>query len=288
MANTITLFRIAAGIVLLFCPVFSPAFYVFYIAAGLSDMLDGFVARKTDTVSKLGARLDTIADFVLVVVCLIKLLPVLSIPAWLYGWIGIIALIKNVNVLLCCASDDPASADHDRAVVELAAHRQRQSHDRDKPKFRRFLYDADQFLSCRTEEGFLEKEVPAGISRYTEFREAYDLHTPAFRLADEFDDPVRVGPAVRYFDLRRRTGDFDESVFHGTPPEKGKEALRTSTVSMTGPLYSIGFCLSSASRDREGAYDTLFLCRWIGSAYPSLPAAIRVPCFTQIKAKLYT
>ena len=99
MANTITLFRIAASIVLLFCPAFSPAFYVCYIAAGLSDMLDGFVARKTDTVSKLGARLDTIADFVLVVVCLIKLLPVLSIPAWLYGWIGIIAFIKVANII---------------------------------------------------------------------------------------------------------------------------------------------------------------------------------------------
>ena len=99
MANTITLFRIAAGIVLLFCPVYSPAFYALYIAAGLSDMLDGFVARQTDTVSKLGARLDTIADFVLVVVCLIKLLPVLHIPAWLYAWIGIIALIKVVNII---------------------------------------------------------------------------------------------------------------------------------------------------------------------------------------------
>ena len=99
MANTITLFRIAAGIVLLFCPVFSPAFYVFYIAAGLSDMLDGFAARKTDTVSELGARLDAIADFVFVVVCLIKLLPVLSLPAGLYIWIGIIALIKFVNIV---------------------------------------------------------------------------------------------------------------------------------------------------------------------------------------------
>ena len=99
MANTITFFRIAASIVLLFCPVFSPAFYVFYIAAGLSDMLDGFVARRTDTVSKLGARLDTMADFVFVVVCLIKLLPILRIPAWLYGWIGIIALIKVINII---------------------------------------------------------------------------------------------------------------------------------------------------------------------------------------------
>jgi CDP-diacylglycerol--glycerol-3-phosphate 3-phosphatidyltransferase len=72
---------------------------VFYIAAGVSDMLDGFVARKTDTVSELGTRLDTIADFVLVVVCLVKLLPVLRIPAWLYIWIGIIALIKVVNII---------------------------------------------------------------------------------------------------------------------------------------------------------------------------------------------
>lgn len=32
-------------------------------------------------------------------VCLIKLLPVLHIPAWLYAWIGIIALIKVVNII---------------------------------------------------------------------------------------------------------------------------------------------------------------------------------------------
>ena len=42
MANTITFFRIAVSIVLLFSPAFSPAFYALYIAAGLSDMLDGF------------------------------------------------------------------------------------------------------------------------------------------------------------------------------------------------------------------------------------------------------
>ena len=34
-----------------------------------------------------------------VAICLIKLLPVLSIPSWLYGWIGIIALIKVVNII---------------------------------------------------------------------------------------------------------------------------------------------------------------------------------------------
>ena len=99
MANAITIFRIAASIVLLFCPVFSPAFYVLYIAAGLSDMLDGYVARKTNTDSRFGAKLDTIADYVFVIVCLIKLLPVIRIPIWLYVWTGIIALIKVINII---------------------------------------------------------------------------------------------------------------------------------------------------------------------------------------------
>ena len=99
MANTITFFRIAASIVLLFCPALSPGFYGFYIAAGLSDMLDGFAARKTNSASEFGARLDTAADLVFVLACLIKLLPVLRIPFWLYVWIGIIALIKIVNII---------------------------------------------------------------------------------------------------------------------------------------------------------------------------------------------
>ena len=100
MANAITIFRIADSIALLLCPVFSPAFYVFYIMAGVSDMLDGFAARKTKTASRFGARLDTVADYVFVIVCLIKLLPVIRIPIWMYVWIGIITLIKVVNIAL--------------------------------------------------------------------------------------------------------------------------------------------------------------------------------------------
>ena len=61
MANAISIFRIAASIVLLFCPVFSPTFYACYLMAGVSDMFDGFVARKTNSSSRFGARLDTIA-----------------------------------------------------------------------------------------------------------------------------------------------------------------------------------------------------------------------------------
>ena len=99
MANIITGLRILCSIALLFCPVFSPAFYTLYLAAGLSDMIDGTVARKTGTVSEFGSKFDTAADLVLTAVCLIKLLPVLDIPSWLFIWITIVALIKIINVI---------------------------------------------------------------------------------------------------------------------------------------------------------------------------------------------
>ena len=99
MANIITFVRILCSIAILFCPVFSVAFYSLYITAGLTDMIDGWVARKTNTVSEFGAKLDTVADFVFVVVCLVKLLPIMDFPSWLYIWIGVIALIKIINIV---------------------------------------------------------------------------------------------------------------------------------------------------------------------------------------------
>ena len=99
MASIITCIRIVCSVVLLFCPAFSPAFHVLYITAGVSDMADGAVARKTGTVSEVGSKLDTAADFALVVVCLIKLIPVIHVPAWLFIWIIVIAVIKASNLI---------------------------------------------------------------------------------------------------------------------------------------------------------------------------------------------
>ena len=99
MANAITCIRIVCSIVLLFCPVFSPAFYVLYIAAGVSDMADGAVARRTGTVSEFGSKLDTAADLVLVIACLVKLIPAVPLPVWLIIWAIVIALIKAINLI---------------------------------------------------------------------------------------------------------------------------------------------------------------------------------------------
>ena len=99
MANTITSIRVVCSIALLFFPVFSPAFYLLYLIAGFTDMVDGTIARKTNTVSKVGSKLDTVADFVFVVICLIKLIPIMDVPTWIYVWAVIIALIKVINVV---------------------------------------------------------------------------------------------------------------------------------------------------------------------------------------------
>ena len=61
-ANIVTSFRIIGTIVMLIAPVFSKTFYLAYTFAGLTDAVDGTVARKTGTASKFGAKLDSAAD----------------------------------------------------------------------------------------------------------------------------------------------------------------------------------------------------------------------------------
>lgn len=100
MANIITSFRILISVSLIFSPVFSQAFYALYLAAGFSDMIDGTVARLTNTASEFGAKLDTVADFVFVAVCMIKIFPKMILPLWIYLWIAIIAAIKIFNMAI--------------------------------------------------------------------------------------------------------------------------------------------------------------------------------------------
>ena len=99
IANTLTGCRIFGSILLLFFPVFSVLFYIIYLFCGFIDMIDGTIARKTNSASKFGSQLDTIADFVFVVVALFKLLPVICIPGWLWIWGGVIAVIKISNII---------------------------------------------------------------------------------------------------------------------------------------------------------------------------------------------
>ncbi|MBR5302408.1 MAG: CDP-alcohol phosphatidyltransferase family protein [Clostridia bacterium] len=99
MANIVTGARIACSMLMLLFPVFSPEFCVLYLFCGISDMLDGAIARKTGSAGRFGEKLDTAADLVFTAVSLAKWLPAADIPGWLWLWIGGIAAIRLGNMI---------------------------------------------------------------------------------------------------------------------------------------------------------------------------------------------
>lgn len=104
IANILTGFRILGSILLLFFPAFSVGFYIIYLFCGFSDMIDGTIARKTNSTSEFGAKIDTVADLLFVAASIIRLLPAIHIPGWLWIWGGGIAVIKVSNIILGYAS----------------------------------------------------------------------------------------------------------------------------------------------------------------------------------------
>lgn len=95
--NIITTLRIIGAFGLLFFDFRSAVFWTLYLVCGLSDMLDGFLARRLRCESKTGALLDSVADLALVACCCIKLIPVLNLPFWLWIWAGAIVVVKVIN-----------------------------------------------------------------------------------------------------------------------------------------------------------------------------------------------
>ena len=61
-------------------------------------MIDGTIARKTGTAGKFGAKLDTVSDFIFMLVCCVKIIPRVYIPVWIWVWIIIVALAKIFNI----------------------------------------------------------------------------------------------------------------------------------------------------------------------------------------------
>ena len=97
--NLLSALRIALCLPLLLVDAMTLPFWVLYLIAGMTDMLDGFLARRWGVESKFGARLDSLADFVFVLAVGYKLFPWLKLPAALWMMIAFIALVKIVNAI---------------------------------------------------------------------------------------------------------------------------------------------------------------------------------------------
>lgn len=94
LPNLISGLRILMSFCLLLTPPLGVVFLVLYLLCGLSDMLDGFLARRLHAESALGSRLDSLGDFVLVCVLLWRLLPVIQPGKSILLWIAVIFLLR--------------------------------------------------------------------------------------------------------------------------------------------------------------------------------------------------
>ena len=111
VADTVTSVRIAATISLIFLPLRSVGFLAVYTLTGLTDVLDGWLARKTGTASDFGARLDSIADLLFYGVVLLRLVPILwqkmpvissgSVYCWALCTLAFAASLEELMIHLC-------------------------------------------------------------------------------------------------------------------------------------------------------------------------------------------
>ena len=103
LPNAISALRFLGAVFLLFFGVESCAFWAIYFVCGLSDMADGYLARRLGCESKTGALLDSLADLAFVICCCFKLIPVLAFPKWLWILGGVIVAIKVINQISALA-----------------------------------------------------------------------------------------------------------------------------------------------------------------------------------------
>ena len=93
IACFITYIRIVGTFIMLFATPFSGAFYTIYTISGISDVLDGYVARKTNQVSEFGAKLDSMADIFFYAVMVFKIFPALLSKLPFGFWCAVVAVV---------------------------------------------------------------------------------------------------------------------------------------------------------------------------------------------------
>ncbi len=92
LPNIITLLRVGIIPILFFLltdpgRLWSLIIAILFIMAALTDLLDGYVARKYQIVTNIGKLLDPIADKLIVNTAMILMIPIGRIPAWIVSFI---------------------------------------------------------------------------------------------------------------------------------------------------------------------------------------------------------
>lgn len=112
--NCITLLRMVSTVVMVFLEPLSQAFFTVYTFAGVTDVLDGFIARLTKTMSKFGAKLDSIADLLFYTVMLLKILPKLLelLPWYIWAAVAVVLALRLAAYIAAAVKEKQFAAHH--------------------------------------------------------------------------------------------------------------------------------------------------------------------------------
>lgn len=100
LPNALSLLRLVLSPALLVTEPTTVWFYLMYLCCGATDVVDGFLARKLDAVSKSGKALDLAADIVFAIVVLLLIFWLFDIPLWVTLWIVAIAIVRLSALLM--------------------------------------------------------------------------------------------------------------------------------------------------------------------------------------------
>lgn len=114
LPNIISSARIAGTVLLLFIEPLSPIFIVTYTLTGVTDVLDGYIARKFGTESEAGARLDSIADLMFFPLSLSRIMHVMwrTLPKTIWYAVGALLLVKGLAYVVSAIKNHRFSALH--------------------------------------------------------------------------------------------------------------------------------------------------------------------------------
>lgn len=100
LPNAISFLRIVCSIALLIVEPLSMSFIGLYLLCGISDIMDGFVARKLKMESNAGALLDSISDIIFTIILMVIFLPILDWKNWIVCWIVAITGIRILSLII--------------------------------------------------------------------------------------------------------------------------------------------------------------------------------------------